>query len=58
MVPPSAKELQFIVSIVGFGAGGNMSETTKQVRKRMARVLMIFPPHLPRKKGGGWARVP
>jgi len=35
-----------------------MSEMTKQVRKRIAIVLMIFPPHLPRKRGGGWVRVP
>ena len=58
MVPPSAKELQFIVTVLGFGAGGNMSDTTKQVRKQMATVLMIFPPHLPRKNGGAWGRVP
>jgi hypothetical protein len=57
-VEPRAKELQFMDSTVGAGATGNIPDTKKQMRKRIAVVLMMFPRVLPRKKEGGLARLP
>jgi hypothetical protein len=57
-VRPSARELQFIDATVGFGATGNMPETKKHVRQRIAMVLMTFPQTLPRKNGGAFGILP
>ena len=57
-VAPSANELQFINYIVRFGSGGNIPETKKTFKNRIARILMTLPNLLPRKNAGRWPRVP
>ena len=57
-VAPSARELQFIDSTVGFGATGNMPEIKQQVRKIIATVLRIFPQISPSQNEGGLPRLP